>query len=87
MYAHAHLHVHPHVYGMCMACLQVLQIHDELLFEVEEEHAEELRRAVRTAMVQAWPERLRVPLRVTIKQGPSWGELEVVDEEETPSTG
>lgn len=65
----------------------MLQIHDELLFEVDEAGAEELRRRIRKAMVEAWPERLRVPLRVTIKQGPSWGELEVVDDEETPSTG
>ena len=65
----------------------ILQIHDKLLFEVEAGAADELRRRVRAAMVEAWPERLRVPLRVTVKQGPSWGELELVDEEETPSTG
>lgn len=59
-----------------------MQIHDELIFEVEASGAEALRARVRAAMQEAWPSGLRVPLRVQIKQGLSWGELQVVTEHE-----
>ena len=52
---------------------------DELLFEVAEAHAAELRAKVREAMVGAVE--LKVPLQVKLKQGPSWGALEEMDEE------
>lgn len=55
----------------------LLTVHDEFVLEVEEARAAELRDVVRQAMVGAWPG-LRVPLEVSIKQGPSWGELEEV---------
>jgi len=50
----------------------VLQVHDELIFEVppiEEEHASEI---VRTTMEQAYP--LNVPLRVHEAVGNNWGD-------------
>ena len=64
----------------------LLQIHDELLFEVEEAHASELQAIVRAAMQEAtWAggEPLLVPLRVSLKQGRSWGTLKLVEEVET----
>ena len=57
----------------------ILQIHDELLFEVGAGHAAELRALVRDAMEGAYADRMRVPLKVQLRQGPSWGELEKVD--------
>ena len=62
----------------------LLQIHDELIFEVEERYAPELRARVRLAMTDEsgvhGAGTLRVPLRVQLKQGRSWGELEVVED-------
>lgn len=60
----------------------LLQIHDELIFEVIESEAPQLRAKVRKAMEGVtYGGKLRVPLSVQIKQGPSWGCLSVVDEE------
>ena len=51
----------------------LLQVHDELVFEVAEAHAPRLRALVRRSMQEA--AQLRVPLFVKVQQGPSWGEL------------
>lgn len=53
----------------------LLQVHDELVFEVEEGGAAALRDAVTKAMVHD-AAMLKVPLRIVIKQGPSLGQLE-----------
>lgn len=55
----------------------VLQIHDEFLLEVEAELVTRAARLVRGVMegVAGFPA-LRVPLRVRLSAGPSWGELE-----------
>ena len=61
----------------------LLQIHDELLFEVAAEHAPALRTRVRRVMQGVRTHDgapLRVPLRVQLKQGSSWGELKVVED-------
>uniref|UniRef100_A0A7V3PUL5 DNA polymerase I n=1 Tax=candidate division WOR-3 bacterium TaxID=2052148 RepID=A0A7V3PUL5_UNCW3 len=50
----------------------ILQIHDELLLEVEEERCEEAKEMVKFEMENAW--RLNVPLIVEIGVGRSWGE-------------
>lgn len=63
------------------ACRMVLQIHDELLFEVEAGKAQVAARAVRRIMESAaatWG--LRVALPVNLKVGPSWGELQPYDD-------
>lgn len=51
----------------------VLQIHDELVFEVHKECAEELRGLVKAAMEGAAS--LAVRLEVTLSQGERWGHL------------
>lgn len=51
----------------------ILQIHDELVFEVAESDAEEAGKIVRELMEGVWE--LRVPLKVDIKVGRNWGEL------------
>jgi len=50
----------------------LLQIHDELLFEVAEEAVDRLASLVVRQMQQA--ARLRVPLKVDVKVGPNWAE-------------
>jgi len=51
----------------------ILQIHDELIFEVDEGDAQAAAEVVRAAMEGVWE--LKVPLKVDIKLGRNWGEL------------
>jgi len=51
----------------------ILQIHDELIFEVDEGEVETAQRVVRDAMEGVWE--LKAPLKVDIKLGKNWGEL------------
>ncbi|HOJ49862.1 MAG TPA: DNA polymerase I [Spirochaetota bacterium] len=51
----------------------VLQIHDELLFEVKEEKAEELSKIIKEIMENIV--KIEIPLKVNIAIGKSWGEL------------
>ncbi|HBE78894.1 MAG TPA: hypothetical protein DDW65_14115, partial [Firmicutes bacterium] len=57
-----------------------LQVHDELIFEVEESKWQELARMVKTEMENAV--RLSVPLVVDLKMGSNWGEMSPVRLEE-----
>jgi len=50
----------------------LLQVHDELLFEVPEEEIEEVTALVREAMEGAYP--LRVPLKTEVHSGRDWSE-------------
>ncbi|MBI4364097.1 MAG: DNA polymerase I, partial [Candidatus Latescibacteria bacterium] len=50
----------------------ILQVHDELLFETDEDERESLTALVREVMEHALP--LRVPLRVNVGRGRSWAE-------------
>ncbi len=51
----------------------ILQIHDELLFEVAEEELKSVEKLVKTTMETAMP--LKLPLRVQLDKGSSWGSL------------
>jgi DNA polymerase I-like protein with 3'-5' exonuclease and polymerase domains len=51
----------------------VLQIHDEFLLECRASCRLRVENVVERCMIEAWT--LRVPLRVRIMSGPSWGEL------------
>lgn len=51
----------------------VLQIHDELIFEVKEKRAPEFAKKVKEVMESAYP--LRVPLTVQVLIGKNWGEI------------
>lgn len=51
----------------------LLQIHDELIFEVKEERAEVFAKEAQKIMVEIY--QLRVPLKVSIAIGNNWGEL------------
>ena len=58
-------------------CRMVLQVHDELLFEVNEIVAADAVRAIRRVMERAGAG-LRVPLPVRVSVGYNWAELEEV---------
>jgi DNA polymerase-1 len=51
----------------------LLQIHDELLFEVPESEAAEMKSLVRETMPHAFE--LRVPVKIDIKLGKNWAEM------------
>lgn len=51
----------------------IIQIHDELLVEIEKERVEEAKVIIKEEMEGAW--RLRVPLVVEIGVGKNWGEV------------
>jgi len=52
----------------------LLQVHDELIFEVPEGELEEMRQLVPEIMSTALE--LSVPLKVDIKMGNNWGQME-----------
>jgi DNA polymerase-1 len=51
-----------------------MQVHDELVLEVAETAVERVREAVRTAMIAAGGDALKVPLKVDIGVGRNWDE-------------
>ncbi len=51
----------------------VLQVHDELIYEVPFSEVEEMKTVVRREMENAFT--LKVPLKVSIETGESWGEM------------
>jgi DNA polymerase-1 len=52
----------------------LLQVHDELVFEVPEDELKEMRQLVPEMMVNAI--KLSIPLKVDVKTGRNWGEME-----------
>ncbi|XP_012879382.1 PREDICTED: DNA polymerase nu isoform X1 [Dipodomys ordii] len=68
----------------------VAQIHDELLFEVEDAQIPEFAALVRTTMESLWQVRalelqLQVPLQVSLSTGRSWGDLSPLQEALDPA--
>ncbi len=57
-----------------LTALMLLQIHDELIFEVEESQLRQVAKIVRAAMQNAL--RLSVPIEVTMKVGCNWYDVE-----------
>ena len=52
----------------------LLQVHDELVFEVPEAEQEEMRQIVPQIMSTAL--KLDIPVKVDVKTGKNWGEME-----------
>ncbi len=59
-----------------LSCQLILQVHDELLFECNENSVVELGKMIKEKMENAL--KLSVPVVVDLKTGPNWGEMEVV---------
>ena len=64
--------------SQAIAARLILQVHDELIFEVRPEDVARVRTVARDAMENAMT--LRVPLVVEFKSGPTWGEAEAEDD-------
>ena len=52
----------------------LLQIHDELIFEVPSQNLPSLAALVSEEMAGVW--KLKVPLKVDLKAGPNWADAE-----------
>ena len=70
----AMINVHRRLHKDGLAANMLLQIHDELVFEVSPADHDRLAELVRTEMSQV--ARLRVPLKVDLKSGRNWSEVE-----------
>jgi DNA polymerase-1 len=55
----------------CMKTRMILQVHDELVFEVPVEELEHAKMLIKTTMEQV-DERLQVPIKVEMKVGRNW---------------
>jgi DNA polymerase-1 len=62
--------------GAKWSATMLLQIHDELIFEVQREETDRLASLVRSEMVGVMP--LSVPLKVDVKVGDNWAECEAL---------
>ncbi len=60
-----------------LAAKMILQVHDELIFEVPEKELKLVVKLIRDAMENALV--LDVPLEVDLKAGPNWYQLEPID--------
>lgn len=63
--------------GLCKDSGLLLTIHDELLFEVPDTELAEVSKLVKQIMENICP--LKVPLKVKIKAGPNWGNLQEIN--------
>ncbi|MBI4233996.1 MAG: DNA polymerase I, partial [Chloroflexi bacterium] len=70
----AMIHVHQRMAEAGLHSRMLLQVHDELIFEAPEEESEALKGLVLEVMPRAMA--LAVPLKVVVKVGPTWGDLE-----------
>jgi DNA polymerase I len=62
------------MYQLKLKSKMILQIHDELIFEVPPEELDRMKVLVPQIMCQAI--KLSVPIKVDIKLGHNWGEME-----------
>ena len=70
----AMIRVYSRIEGAAMRTRLLLQVHDELIFEVPVEEVEALHEIVSQEMPQALE--LSVPLKVDVKTGYTWGDME-----------
>jgi DNA polymerase-1 len=69
----AMINIHQEMRRRGLKSKMLLQIHDELIFELPEEETEEMKSLVAEIMPQAI--KLCVPLKIDIKMGKNWGEM------------
>ena len=66
--------IHRRLKGGDLSARMLLQIHDELIFEVPSQNLPRLAKLVSEEMAGVW--NLNVPLKVDLKAGPSWADAE-----------
>ncbi len=76
----AMVHVYNALKKRKLATQMILQVHDELIFDVSSEEIKEVKKLVRHCMVNALP--LTVPLVVDLKAGPNWYEAGLINNDE-----
>ena len=69
-----HKELHPTLYTLHPDCEMLLQVHDELVFEVKEDRVEHWAKKLVPMMEEAI--KLSVPVKVEAKVGDNWGEME-----------
>ena len=74
----AMLDLHREMKERSLKSRMLLQIHDELIFEVPEEEIEEMKSLVTELMPRAI--KLLVPVKIDIKTGKNWGEMAYINE-------
>jgi DNA polymerase-1 len=72
----AMIRVHQRIRAEGLRALTLLQVHDELVFEVPDEERNQTIEAVRSEMETAFE--LDIPLKVDVEIGPNWEELEAI---------
>ncbi|MEK7777508.1 MAG: DNA polymerase, partial [Chloroflexota bacterium] len=70
----AMVRIHERMRAQRVASRMLLQVHDELIFEVPPAEMEPMKAMVQELMPSAL--QLSVPLKVDLKLGPTWGDLE-----------
>jgi len=70
----AMLHLHRALRERDLSARMIIQVHDELIFEVPQDELEATAPLVKEVMESAYP--LRVPLKVDLSVGLNWGEME-----------
>jgi DNA polymerase-1 len=68
----AMIRLHQQIISEHLPCSMLLQIHDELLFEIPENAVDEMMPRIKSTMENVWT--LQVPLTVDIGQGANWAE-------------
>ena len=68
----AMVHLHQKIEAEHLPCEMLLQIHDELLFEIPEHAVDEMAPWIKDTMEHVWS--LEVPLTVDVGQGQNWAE-------------
>lgn len=63
--------------GKESSCMLILQVHDELLFECEPDDLDNIAKLIKEKMEGAI--KLKVPVKVDIKTGKSWGEMSLIN--------
>jgi DNA polymerase-1 len=67
------IQVHQALNQKSLRAKMLLQVHDELVFEVPPEEAERMQGLVRSIMEGVYE--LKVPLKVDVKMGSNWAEV------------
>ncbi|MDO8751821.1 MAG: DNA polymerase, partial [Dehalococcoidia bacterium] len=70
----AMIRIHARMKAQAVHSRMLLQVHDELIFEVPPQEMEHMKAIVQELMASAMT--LDVPLKVDLKIGPTWGDLE-----------
>ncbi|RDV83554.1 DNA polymerase I [Ammonifex thiophilus] len=66
--------IHRQLKGQGFRCQMILQVHDELLFEVPKGELEKVAPMIKSTMEQALP--FKVPIKANLKVGPNWQDME-----------